>query len=45
MGRWVGLTGQSGQAQEILLQAGFNPQNVQPVASHYPNHALYTDTG
>jgi len=44
MGGWMGLGGQSGQAQKILPPAGFSPQNVQPVASHYPNHTLYTDT-
>jgi len=38
MGRWVGLMGQSGQAQKILPPAGLNPQNVQPVASHYTNY-------
>lgn len=41
-GGWVGLMSQSGQAQKILPPAGFNPQNVQPVASHYTNYIIPT---
>jgi hypothetical protein len=38
--RLGGSQGQPGQVGIISLPPGFNPQTVQPVASHYTNYTL-----
>jgi hypothetical protein len=39
-GGWVGPQGRSGRVRKILPPPGFNPQTVQPVASHYTDYAI-----
>jgi hypothetical protein len=34
-GGWIGHTGWSGEVQKISPPTGFDPQTIQPVASHY----------
>jgi hypothetical protein len=38
--RQGGPLAQSRRVQKVSLPPGFNPQNVQPIASHYTDHTI-----
>ena len=40
MGGWVGLGVQSGQAQQISPQPGFDPRTIQPVAGRCTSYTI-----